>query len=114
MGVQARGSFYLGDSPLKLEYAAYVSNGLNVTPATPGSPTADEVANLENMTDTFAIISNDKAFGGRLGLWWPEVGLEGGISAMHSGDYLAGWPGFLDESLGPRPQLPQGQLGRPV
>ena len=90
MGVQARGSFYLGASPLKLEYAGYVSNGLNVTPATANAPTADEVANLENMTDTFGIISNDKAFGGRLGLWWPEVGLEGGISGMHSGDYLAG------------------------
>jgi hypothetical protein len=89
MGVQARGAFYLGASPLKMEYAAYVSNGLNVTPATPNAPTADEVANLENMTDTFAIISNNKAFGGRLGLWWPEVGLEGGLSGMYSGDYLA-------------------------
>jgi hypothetical protein len=89
MGVQARGSFYLGTSPLKLEYAAYVSNGLNVTPATANAPTADEVANLENMTDTFAIITNNKAFGGRLGLWWPEVGLEGGLSGMYSGDYLA-------------------------
>ena len=89
MGVQARGSFYLGGSPLKMEYAAYVSNGLNVTPATANAPTADEVANLENMTDTFSIISNNKAFGGRLGLWWPEVGLEGGLSGMYSGDYLA-------------------------
>jgi hypothetical protein len=90
MGVQARGAFYLGCSPIKMEYATYVSNGLNVTPATPGSPTADEIANLENMTDTFAVISNDKAFGGRIGLWWPEEGLEGGISAMHSADYLSG------------------------
>ncbi len=89
MGVQARGAFYLGCSPLKMEYAAYVSNGLNVTPATANAPTADEVANLENMTDTFTIISNNKAFGGRLGLWWPEVGLEGGLSGMYSGDYLA-------------------------
>ncbi len=89
MGVQARGSFYLGASPVKMEYAAYVSNGLNVAPATPNAPTADEVANLENMTDTFAIISNNKAFGGRLGFWWPEVGLEGGLSGMYSGDYLA-------------------------
>jgi len=94
MGVQARGSFYLGTSPLKMEYAAYVSNGLNVTPATANAPTADEVANLENMTDTFAIITNNKAFGGRLGLWWPEVGLEGGLSGMYSGDYLAVSPDF--------------------
>jgi hypothetical protein len=62
---------------------------LNVTPATANAPTADEVANLENMTDTFAITTNNKAFGGRLGLWWPEVGLEGGLSGMYSGDYLA-------------------------
>jgi hypothetical protein len=97
MGVQARGSFYLGASPFKMEYAAYVSNGLNVTPATPNAPTADEVANLENMTDTFSIISNDKAYGGRIGLWWPEVGLEAGVSGLYSGDYLAVSP---DLSIG--------------
>ena len=38
LGVQAQGSFYLGCSPLKMEYAAYVSNGLNLTPATAGKP----------------------------------------------------------------------------
>ncbi len=91
LGVQAAGSFYLGCSPLKLEYNAYVSNGLNVTPATAGSPTINELANLENMENTFNIISNELAFGGRLGLWWPEVGLEGGISAFHSGDYISGF-----------------------
>jgi len=90
LGVQAQGSFYLGCSPLKLEYNAYISNGLNLTPATPGMPTIDELANLENMTDTFSIISNDKAIGGRLGLWWPEKGLEAGFSAMTNGDYVAG------------------------
>ena len=37
LGVQAQGSFYLGCSPLKLEYSAYVSNGLNLTPATAGA-----------------------------------------------------------------------------
>jgi hypothetical protein len=94
LGVQATGSFYLGCSPLKLEYAAYVSNGLNLTPATAGSPTINELANLENMEDTFNIISNEKAVGGRLGLWWPEMGLEAGISGMYNGDYVAG--GFED------------------
>ena len=90
LGVQATGSFYLGSSPLKLEYAAYVSNGLNLTPATAGAPTLSELANLENMTNTFSIISNEKAVGGRLGLWWPEQGLEAGISALYSGDYVSG------------------------
>jgi hypothetical protein len=96
LGVQARGAFYLGSSPVKMEYVAYVSNGLNVTPATPGAPTIDELANLENMTNTFNIITNKKAVGGRVGFWWPEVGLEAGFSAMYNSDYIAG--GF-DNSL---------------
>ncbi|HEX4591292.1 MAG TPA: hypothetical protein VH120_15250 [Gemmataceae bacterium] len=95
LGVQAQGSFYLGCSPLKLEYSAYVSNGLNLTPAAAGAPTINELANLENMTSTWSSITNDKAFGGRLGLWWPEMGLEAGISGLFNGDYVAG--GFEDQ-----------------
>jgi hypothetical protein len=94
LGVQAQGSFYLGCSPLKLEYNAYVSNGLNLRPAVPGAPTVDELANLENMQNTFSIITNNKAVGGRIGLWWPEMGLEGGISGMYNSRYVAG--GFPD------------------
>lgn len=90
LGVQATGAFYLGNSPLKMEYTAYVSNGLNLTPGTAGAPTLSELANLQNMQDTFSIISNERAFGGRLGLWWPEKGLEVGVSGLHSGDYIAG------------------------
>ncbi len=96
LGVQAQGAFYLGSSPLKLEYNAYVSNGLNVTPATPGARTLSELANLENMTDTFNIISNSKAVGGRLGIWWPELGLSAGISGLYNGDYI---PGGFDNSI---------------
>jgi len=80
---------------VKLEYNAYVSNGLNVTPAAKsGLPDINELANLENMESTFSSITNDKAFGGRVGLWWPEVGLAGGLSGMINGDYVAG--GFED------------------
>jgi hypothetical protein len=94
LGVEAQGAFYLGCSPLKMEYAVYISNGLNLTPATAGAPTLSELANLENMTDTFSFITNDKLVGGRLGLWWPEMGLEAGISGLWNGDYVAG--GFED------------------
>jgi hypothetical protein len=90
LGVEAQGAFYLGCSPFKLEYNAYISNGLNLTPVTAGAPTISELANLENMTSTFSVISNDKIVGGRLGLWWPEAGLEAGLSGMYNGDYLAG------------------------
>ncbi len=92
LGVQAQGAFYLGCSPIKMEYNFYVSNGLNVTPATAGAPTIDELGNLENMTNTLNIISNEKAVGGRLGFWWPAVGLEAGFSALYNGDYIAGGP----------------------
>jgi hypothetical protein len=94
LGVEAQGAFYLGCSPIKMEYNAYVSNGLNLTPATPGSPTVSELANLENMQNTFTRITNEKAAGGRIGLWWPEAGLEAGVSGMYNGDYVAG--GFED------------------
>lgn len=94
LGVQAQGSCYLGCSPLKMEYTAYVSNGLNLTPGAPGSPTLSELANLQNMEDTFSFITNDKALGGRIGLWWPEMGLAAGVSGLVNGDYVAG--GFED------------------
>jgi hypothetical protein len=94
LGVQAQGSFYIGCSPLKFEYAAYISNGLNLTPATAGSPNINELANLENMENTFTFVTNDKAIGGRIGLWWPEQGLEAGLSGFCNNDYIAG--GFED------------------
>ena len=46
------------------------------------------------MESTFSLVTNQKAFGGRIGLWWPEVGLAGGLSAMYNGPYVAG--GFTD------------------
>lgn len=38
LGLQAAGAFYLGASPLKMEYNVYVTNGLNFTPATAAPP----------------------------------------------------------------------------
>jgi hypothetical protein len=97
LGVQAQGSFYIGCSPIKLEYSAYISNGLNLTPAIASSPTINELANRENMENTFNLIRNEKAVGGRIGLWWPAMDLEAGLSGMYNGDYLAG---PFEESIG--------------
>jgi hypothetical protein len=91
LGVQATGSFYLPCTPIKMEYSTYVSNNLNLAPANPTSPTINELANLENMTNTFNVTTNDKAVGGRIGFWWPELGLEAGVSGFYSGDYVAGF-----------------------
>jgi hypothetical protein len=83
-----------------MEYNAYIGNGLNMpSPATPGMPTLTELANLPAIVGqgTFATISNDLAIGGRIGLWWPEMGLAAGISGMVNGDYVPGGGGPVPE-----------------
>jgi hypothetical protein len=89
LGLQARGAFYLGCSPIKMEYAAYISNGFNLAPATPGAPTINELADLGGLLNTE--VTNTYAVGGRLGLWWPEVGIAGGISGLVNGPYVSGF-----------------------
>jgi hypothetical protein len=91
IGLAARGAFYLGPTPIKLEYNAWISNGLNVTPATPPTPSPNELASLPGMENTYGFVTNERAFGGRIGLWIPEIGLNGGISALGNGDYVAGF-----------------------
>lgn len=90
LGVQASGAFYLGSSPIKMEYNAYVGNGMNFAPAKAGAPTLDELANLQNMESTFSTVSNNVTVGGRLGLWYPEKGWAGGFSYLHNPHYMAG------------------------
>jgi hypothetical protein len=89
LGIQAQGAFYLGCSPIKLEYSAYITNGLNLATSTPG---INDLANLENTQNTFTVVTNEMAVGGRVGLWWPALGLEAGFSAMYNGDFLSGGP----------------------
>jgi hypothetical protein len=86
-GLQVRGAHYICGSPVKLEYAAYLSNGLNLSTPT---PKLNDLANLENMENTFIPVTNDLAVGGRVGLWLPELGLAGGISGMYNGTYIPG------------------------
>jgi hypothetical protein len=42
------------------------------------------------MQSTFGTVTSNAAIGGRLGLWWPEVGIATGISGLYNPDYIAG------------------------
>jgi hypothetical protein len=83
-GVQARGAHYLGSLPVKLAYSAYISSGLELNNQAPG---LNDVANLENMENTYNVVTSEPTFGGRLSLWYPEIGVEVGISYLHNADY---------------------------
>ncbi len=77
-GVQFRGSKYVADTPVKLEYSGFVSNGLSVT----GSKLQPAIySNLNNFSDTTAI-TGAKALGGRLGVSIPQVGFIAGLSGL--------------------------------
>ena len=83
-GIQARGATYLGDSPLKLAYSVYAASGLQLNNQAPG---LNDVANLENLENTYGVVSSEPTFGGRLSLWCPKIGVEVGVSYLHNADY---------------------------
>ncbi|MCA9193479.1 MAG: hypothetical protein KDB03_17020 [Planctomycetales bacterium] len=83
-GIQARGATYLGDLPVKLEYTGFCSNGFSLTPE---NPTAQQYADFRLMRKSFLDVNNDKAFGGRLGLFFPYLGLVVGASGLLNGAY---------------------------
>jgi hypothetical protein len=83
-GIQARGAFYLGDSPLKLAYSAYIGSGLEMNNQ---APALFDVANLEGMLNTYDVVVSTPTFGGRLTLWYPEIGVEVGISGLFNAPY---------------------------
>jgi hypothetical protein len=82
-GVQLRGAHYLGDAPIKLEYAAFIGNGRQLNQQ---QPTLTQLADMQGF-DTFDELNHNLAFGGRLGVWLPEHGLMFGVSGMWNGAY---------------------------
>jgi hypothetical protein len=82
-GVQLRGAFALGSTPVKLEYSVFAGNGLGLNEQ---QPDLSQIVNLQGY-DTFHELNHNIAFGGRLGFWIPECGLMGGISGMCNGAY---------------------------
>jgi hypothetical protein len=83
-GLQLRGAHYLGDLPLKAAYSTYISSGLELNNQEPG---LNDVVNLENMQNTYNVLTSAPTYGGRVSLWYPEMGVEVGISGLHNAPY---------------------------
>jgi hypothetical protein len=83
-GLQFRGARYLFDWPVKLEYVGFVANGLSVA----GSNLSPKVySDLSNLTDTGLDVNGAKAYGGRLGISFPRIGLIAGLSGLANQAY---------------------------
>jgi hypothetical protein len=82
-GLQFRGARYLFRSPFKLEYSAYMTNGLGV----PGMGQAADWADLSALTGTTSGVNSAMAYGGRIGLWVPAYGINFGISEFVNAPY---------------------------
>jgi hypothetical protein len=82
-GLQFRGAKYVARSPWKLEYSAYMTNGLGV----PGAGKAADWFDLAGLTGTTANVNSAMAYGGRLGLWLPSRGINFGVSEFVNAPY---------------------------
>src|SRR5262249_40654636 len=69
---------YLGASPVKPEYSLFIANGLGL----PDETNLTGLANINNIKETSSGLNNAMAYGGRLGLWIPSCGLNGGLSGL--------------------------------
>jgi hypothetical protein len=83
-GLQFRGSRYLFNSPVKLEYVGFVANGLSVA----GANLSPRIySDLSNFTDTGLDVNGAKAYGGRVGFSIPRIGFIAGISGLANQAY---------------------------
>jgi hypothetical protein len=81
--IQFRGSKYLFCSPVKMEYALFVANGLGL----PANNDATGRANLDELIDTNRGVNDAIAWGGRVGVLVPEWGVNVGFSAFFNRPY---------------------------
>jgi hypothetical protein len=82
-GVQVRGSHYILDSPVKMEYSLYGGNSASLGTA-PNSPPNQQITDLMAITGSPGAVN---AIGGRLGVWIPELGFNFGLSGYSQGAY---------------------------
>jgi hypothetical protein len=83
MGLQLRGAKYLLGSPFKLEYSAFMTNGLGV----PGQGAAADWADLGGVAGTSGSVNQAMAYGGRIGVWYPARGINFGVSEFVNAPY---------------------------
>lgn len=83
-GVMARGAVYPTTAPIKLEYTAFLSNGLSLNLE---NGDQKDFADLNASREVFNDVNGDKAVGGRVGLSNPERGIMVGMSGMANGAY---------------------------
>jgi hypothetical protein len=83
-GLQLRGAKYLFRSPVKLEYAGFVANGLSVQGS---NPSVRVYSDLSNFTDSGVDVNSAKAWGGRVGLSVPTIGFIAGLSGLANQSY---------------------------
>ena len=84
-GVQSRYAKYIGNSPVKLEFAGMIANGLSTGTAT---STEFDLANI-NKFRQFTDFNEDLAYGGRVGFSNPIQGWTVGISGLLNNAYDA-------------------------
>jgi hypothetical protein len=83
-GLQFRGSKYLFDSPVKMEYSVYATNATGVPGGAGRQP---GWANLDRLLGTTANLNSGMAYGGRLGFWIPARGINFGVSEFANAPY---------------------------
>jgi hypothetical protein len=84
-GIQLSGATYLGASPCKFTYQLYFGNGVQVANASTYTQKVD-LANITGGPEE----NTSNAYGGRLGLWVPEEGINVGVSGYSNGIYNPG------------------------
>jgi len=89
-GLQFRGAKYLFGCPVKMEYSVFATNGLGVPTSASGvTGNAAAWADLGALVGTAANVNNAMAYGGRLGFWLPERGINFGVSEFVNAPYSA-------------------------
>jgi hypothetical protein len=82
-GLQFRGAKYLFRSPFKLDYSVFITNGLGV----PGMGKAADWYDLGALVGTTGSVNNAMAYGARLALWVPTLGINFGVSEFVNAPY---------------------------